>query len=314
MSAFDWDAAYQERCTKFARWERAQDSDRIEKAIAKRNASATTTVSEIVGNFADRLKSSNRTMMFASESAGSGASDGTLTLELFGEIDTEKEIDIVGACHANPRASELVLFIDSRGGMVEPAENIAIAIGAHPAKRKRALIVGDCASAAVLVALMFVERLGTQNAVIQPHRTYWADGKKEADAHVSCKASDLIEMTMAKARGIRREVWQNIRDADSPVGLDEAIELGLLTGRHTGTLPTPTIPKRVVNIAPDDGISDTYRIVTVSGESADLLMPKETVRSLAKAMQSQQFGEPLHMNFPCQIMDEAERIAGRRND
>ncbi|MBC7103808.1 MAG: hypothetical protein H5U13_11480 [Parvibaculum sp.] len=307
------DSAY--RAARHRRAEDREDRQRLAAAVEKRRKRATTTADTLVSEFLVRAEAMRRALVLAAAHAAPGVHK--VELEMFGSINAETEIEFVGAIVANPAAAEIEIRIDSRGGLCEHSEAVALAIAAHPAARKVAIIVGECASAACLVALACPERLADAFATFQPHATYIQrpDGNRKPpeeltpDDRAACEAADKIEILFAEARRIPPTVYKNLLAADAPLDSAFGIEAGFFTGTWNGERRAERAAPRAVAVAESDvGIPDFYEIETVTGEVALIPMNKALVANMAKAMQRRESFSCF--DLPSQIFDAAADLAG----
>jgi ATP-dependent protease ClpP protease subunit len=230
------------------------------------------------------------------------ASDEIVNIQIIGEIDAGTELELTSALRANPLAKEVVIFIDSRGGCVDSAENIYCALLSHRGHRT-GYVIGACNSAAVSVLMACQSRVATPEATFLIHSTV-VDGPQDANALATIFASDLNELTMAKAAGIDKDLFAAMQRSAKPFSAKRALAIGLLTD-------IVDADEDIADLLPQDQPStdgkilsfpgSTYEVTTMSGQVIRLPLDGAKVQAV---LRGGCFG------LPKAYLDEARRLWG----
>lgn len=161
-----------------------------------------------------------------------------LCLYLKGEINAGMVAQVRNDLERSPRANRISLLIDSHGGGVDDAKAIYRAIRQHPAATKRATIVNQCCSAAIIVLLSADYRRAQANSTILLHPTEMEPNKlsgrrwtaaryAEVAARVQRIDDEILDL-MAERTGASRAALAREDATESATPLPKAIGLGLI--------------------------------------------------------------------------------------
>ncbi|MCK1712102.1 ATP-dependent Clp protease proteolytic subunit [Bradyrhizobium sp. 143] len=135
-------------------------------------------------------------------------------------------------------ANTILAHFDSVGGSVADAFDMAAAIMEHPAQTKKAIINGQCLSAAVIPLLAFDLRVANQNAEIMIYRTEvvpTARADKRWTASELAEAASTAEMADAEIldfitsrTGFDRKFFAREMKTEKPMRLGDALKAGLI--------------------------------------------------------------------------------------
>jgi ATP-dependent protease ClpP protease subunit len=169
------------------------------------------------------------------------AGPGFLALRICGEIGNYKGVraaDIRKQLASAPNANVILAHFNSVGGNVAEAFEIAAAIMEHPATKKKAIINGQCLSAAVVPLLAFDLRIANQNAEVMIHRTEvvptmrgdkrWTSADLADAAKTAALADDETLDFLASRTGFDREYFAREMKTESSMRLVDALKCGLI--------------------------------------------------------------------------------------
>ena len=164
-----------------------------------------------------------------------------IILYLRGEVNGAMAEQVRGDLARAPRADRLTMLVDSHGGTVDDAKAIFRAVRQHPAAIKRATVVNQCCSAAILVLLAADYRRAQANAKILLHPTSmepsqfnhagrgrWTAARYADAAARMQRIDDEILDLMAERTGASRAALAREDATETATPLPKAIGLGIV--------------------------------------------------------------------------------------
>lgn len=159
-----------------------------------------------------------------------------ISLFLRGEVNGRMLDRVRDDLAREPNAIRLSMVIDSHGGSLNDAKEIYRAIRQHPAAIKRATIVGNCCSAAVVVLMACDYRRAQANSRILLHPTEimptgggrWTASRYAAAAAKCQRLDDEVLDIMVERTGSPRAALAREDATESQTPLPKALGLGLI--------------------------------------------------------------------------------------
>jgi ATP-dependent protease ClpP protease subunit len=199
------------------------------------------------------------TMARARGSAGPSVVNVTLKGE-FGPNRSIKASGVRKQLSEGRFASSMLVFIDSIGGDYIEAMRIYAMLREHPARRKKAIISGDCQSAAIVPLLACDIRVAQQRATLLLHRAsinpwenrgrrWTAEQLQEAAAQAE-GVDDATADLLAERTGHDRNWFRKEMESERPLRLVDALRVGILHQICGVTSPpNPAWAQRVASMA-----------------------------------------------------------------
>jgi ATP-dependent protease ClpP protease subunit len=164
-----------------------------------------------------------------------------ICLEFRGEIGEHKSLSaarVKKQLATAPYANSVLVFFDTIGGTINEAAQIYAALAEHPADRKKAIITGDCQSAALLPLMACNIRFARPRATIMlhgasvspfeyPSRRWTAEEHTRVGAEVA-KVDAMLAGVFAERTGYDREFFVREMKNDKPLRLVDALNCGLI--------------------------------------------------------------------------------------
>ncbi len=291
----DWAMQHAERVARQERAERHRLEARVAKARAARDGTPSKPIAARLSEFACHLEAAIKIFALAAlgECEQGRPFDEVLTLEVTGEIGSETELKLCAQIYGNPQARRIVLRIDSGGGAVAVAENIFVALRAHPAREKTAIVAHACGSAALLLAAACTRRIAGSRAQFLVHKT-WAATPLDADARAQLAAHDLIEEKIVQAAGVDLARFKTLREGACTLSTGEAVDIGLIQFVDDAAIEAAQSDFSagreeasgggVFDDAMDAEIPDHFELQTIGGETIRFPVNREAARAVSAMM------------------------------
>ncbi|MFD1984205.1 ATP-dependent Clp protease proteolytic subunit [Mesorhizobium newzealandense] len=160
----------------------------------------------------------------------------SLLIHIDGEVNASMVERVRRDLARDPAANSLSLLINSHGGSIDDARKIYHAIRQHRAETKRARVLAQCDSAAVIVLMAADFRRAQSNSQIILHPTSinptasgrWT-ARRYTEAAARCqRLDDEILDLMTERTGASRAALAREDATESPTPIPLAISLGII--------------------------------------------------------------------------------------
>lgn len=163
---------------------------------------------------------------------------GTLEIEIYGDIDGPMADRVWRQVELTPHAREIILKIDSLGGDFEAASSIYMSVRhLHRAKAKSAVILGNCSSGALLVALAADRRIARRGTTVLMHSAstlpdetfrWTAEALRRQANYLEVINDYLIEITCQRT-GADRDIIAREMQNEEDSSFEWCVEHGLIS-------------------------------------------------------------------------------------